>query len=238
MRTRRGDAEVKRTKPGSSLDFRLEYENSKKWTDDDPRDGIGEEGELEDIFDELDVKRMIKKLEKAVKSYLDGAKGAEDKLRAMGKEMDRVLGEDRALTVVRHLKGSVENKKVKEALEIAKDVIGGKKAMDRFDRIAMKIAMKVAFRKPGSEFLKLNARSVARKLEREMTNYIERKTSAWFQDESDFREAMLTFLQEEFERQYDLDDENENKVIDFMEDLIYDYWMPKYGSSYVEGFEE
>jgi len=140
MRTRRGDAEVERTKPGSSLDFRLEYENSKKWTDDDPRDGIGEEGELEDIFDELDVKRMIKKLEKAVKSYLDGAKGAEDKLRAMGKEMDRVLGEDRALTVVRHLKGSVDNKKVKKALEITKDVIGGKKAMDRFEKIAMKIA--------------------------------------------------------------------------------------------------
>ena len=140
MRTRRGDAEVERTKPGSSLDFRLEYENSKKWTDDDPRDGIGEEGELEDIFDELDVKRMVKKLEKAVKSYLNGDKGAQNELRARGKEMDRVLGEDRALTVVRHLKGSVDNKKVKEALEIAKDVIGGKKAMTRIDRIAMKIA--------------------------------------------------------------------------------------------------
>jgi hypothetical protein len=143
MRTRRGDAEVKRTKPGSTLDFRLEYDNSKKWTDDDPRDGIGPDGELEAIFDELDVKRMIKKLEKAVKSYLDGNKGAEDELRARGKEMDRVLGEDRALTVVRHLKGSVDDKKVKKALEIAKDVIGGKKAMDRFEKIAGKIAAEV-----------------------------------------------------------------------------------------------
>jgi hypothetical protein len=163
VRTRRGDAEVERTKPGSTLEFRLEYDNSKKWTDDDPRDGIGPEGELEEIFDELDVKRMVKKLEKAVKSYLNGDKGAQDKLRAIGKEMDRVLGADRALTVVRHLKGSVDNDKVKKALEIAKDVIGGKKAMDRFDRIAMKVAREMTLRQE-SDMLNDSVQKLYKKL--------------------------------------------------------------------------
>ena len=71
-----------------------------------------------------------------------------------------------------------------------------------------------------------------------MVNYIERKTSAWFRNESDFREAMLTFLQDELGRQYDIDDDDEDAVLEWMEDLILDYWMPKYGESYVEGFKE
>ena len=138
----RADAEVERTAPGSNNDFRLEYDNSKKWTDDDPRDGIGDPDEREELFDDLSVKRMVKKLEKAVKKHLDAKDGATEDIKAVVKEMDTVLGQDVAKTVVRAIYETVNDEKVKKVVGIAKGIMteGRKSSMNRFDRIALKVA--------------------------------------------------------------------------------------------------
>jgi len=146
MRTRRGAPEVNRTKPGSKLDFRVDYGDYKKWTSDRPGDGIDSDQEdyLEDIFGRGDVKRALKKLEKATGEFIKS--GNKKPLEEAADAMKLDNGSEVATDVLREVhkgekkqlenKSTPEQKKVVEAVGIAKKRV--KASM--IDRIANRVA--------------------------------------------------------------------------------------------------
>jgi len=121
---------VERTAPGSKNDWRVTYNTgSKKWTNDRPGDGKGDPEELEETFDDLTVKRGLKRLEKAVNAYIKG-KGTKAIKEAV-EALEVHAGKDAAKTAIRKVH-SIENtelkqnetdlqKKIVEGLGIAKD---------------------------------------------------------------------------------------------------------------------
>jgi len=133
MRTRRGAPEVNRTKPGSKLDFRVDYGDYKKWTSDRPGDGIDSDQEdyLEDIFGRGDVKRALKKLEKATGEFIKSGnkKPIQDAADAMKLDNGSEVANDVLREVQKGEKKQLEKnntdkqKKVVEALNVAKKQI-------------------------------------------------------------------------------------------------------------------
>ena len=121
---------VERTAPGSKNKWRITYDSgSKKWTNDRPGDRRGDPEELEELFDDLTVKRGLRRLEQAVNAYVGG--GSEDAIRKAVEEFELHAGADAARTAIRKVY-SIENtelkqnetdlqKKVVEGLAVAKD---------------------------------------------------------------------------------------------------------------------
>jgi len=120
---------VERTAPGSKNDWRITYSRgSKKWTNDRPGDGKGDPEEVEETFDDLTVKRGLKRLETAVNGYIrgKGSKAIQEAVEAL----EQHAGKDAARTAIRKLhsmeRTELEEKKtdlqekVVEGLDIAK----------------------------------------------------------------------------------------------------------------------
>jgi len=117
---------VERTEPGSENEFRLTYDTgAKKWTNDKPGDGKGDPDELSDVFDDLSVKRGIKKLEKAVMAYAAEKKsggGNKAPIVKASKELELNVGSDKAKTVVRAIRKAETGKKGRESVVKGLDV--------------------------------------------------------------------------------------------------------------------
>lgn len=124
------------------MDWRITYDSgNKKWTNDRPGDGKGDPEERDDLFDDLTVKRAVKRLQKAIGDYAAGEKGAETVQKAV-EDFELHAGVEAARTGVRAIHEAVKGKgKIEEGAEVAKDHVNReRKDMNREARIAERVA--------------------------------------------------------------------------------------------------
>jgi|GEM_PF-3051395 len=130
LKSRRAAPKVERTKPGSANDFRLRYTDYTKWTNDRPGDGVDSEQQeyLEEIFSRGDVKRSLKKLEKATEKYVKSGdkKPVDEAANAMRVDNGKEVAMDVLREVYKMEKAQLDKsksdkqKKIVEALNMAK----------------------------------------------------------------------------------------------------------------------
>lgn len=131
VKSRRAAPKVERTKPGSENEYRVEYADYKRWTNDRPGDGVDSDHDenLRKYFSRPNIKRSLKKLEKATGEYLKSGKKkpVTDAIESMRIQN----GKEVSLEVLRQVykmekeqlekKESEQQKKIVEVLDMAKD---------------------------------------------------------------------------------------------------------------------
>lgn len=134
LKSRRAAPKVERTKPGSENDFRLRYTDYTKWTNDRPGDGVSpdKDEKFKDLFSRGDVKRALKKLEKATEVYVNTDNS--EPLVDAANDMRVSNGTEVSQDVLRQIhmmekeqlkkKKTDQQKKIVEAIDMARDVIG------------------------------------------------------------------------------------------------------------------
>lgn len=125
---------VERTAPGSKNDWRITYDSgSKKWTNDRPGDGKGDPEEIEETFDNLTVKRGLKRLEKAVNTYVAG-KGTKAILEAV-EALEQYAGKTQAKRAIRKVysieKTELESNKTDSQKKVVEGLSMAKKHLNR-----------------------------------------------------------------------------------------------------------
>lgn len=194
---------VERTAPGSKLEFRVTYDSGKKkWTNDRPGDGKGDPDEKENLFDDLTVKRGIKRVQKAIGDYAAGDKGPQAVTNAV-EAFEVYAGSEAAKTAIRAIFKAVrgKGKKLEQGASIAKDYVNRnrREAMNR-KRVAERLV------------------AIAESLASEKT--ASRKRKADYGDTQAYFNAFDFFLNAEGGRQ--LSPEQTDAAIQLLEDAVAD----------------